>query len=83
MSITQLQYFRAVCKFGSTVKAAEAMYVSQPSISSAINKLEEEFGITLFTRQNNRLVLGQSGCSATWRNSTPSSTAAAPRTRST
>lgn len=61
MSITQLQYFRAVCKFGSTVKAAEAMYVSQPSISSAINKLEEEFGITLFTRQNNRLVLTEDG----------------------
>lgn len=61
MNITQLQYFQAVCKYGSTVKAAEAMYVSQPSISNAINKLEEEYGLTLFNRESNRLVLTDDG----------------------
>jgi len=61
MNITQLQYFQAVCKFGSTVKAAEAMFVSQPSVSNAISKLEEEYDLSLFTRRNNRLVLTDDG----------------------
>ena len=39
MNITQLRYFQAVCKFGSTVKAAENLFISQPSVSNAIKKL--------------------------------------------
>ena len=48
MNITQLRYFQAVCKFGSTVKAAENLFISQPSVSNAIKKLEEEYNLQLF-----------------------------------
>ena len=61
LNITQLRYFQAVCKFGSTVKAAENLFISQPSVSNAIKKLEEEYGLSLFTRENNRLILTEDG----------------------
>lgn len=61
MNITQLRYFQAVCKFGSTVKAAENLFISQPSVSNAIKKLEEEFGLSLFIRESNRLILTEDG----------------------
>ena len=61
MQISQLKYFQAVCMFGSTTRAAEVLYVSQPSVSSAISKLESEFGVTLFDRSGNRLVLTDEG----------------------
>lgn len=61
MNITQLQYFQAVCNFGSTIKAAEALYVSQPSVSNALNKLQGELNLRLFEKCGNRLVLTEEG----------------------
>ncbi len=61
MTLDQLQYFQAVCQYNSVSRAAEALNISQPSVSSAINKLEKEFNIMLFTRQNKRLMLTKEG----------------------
>lgn len=61
MKISQLRYFQTVCRYGSITKAAEEMYVSQPAISFCIKELEEEFGIKLFHRRNNRLQLTVEG----------------------
>ena len=61
MTLDQLQYFQAVCQYNSVSRAAEALNISQPSVSSAINKLEKEFNIMLFTRQNKRLTLTKEG----------------------
>ncbi len=61
MTLDQLRYFQAVCKFNNVSRAAEYLNISQPSVSSAIRKLENEFGITLFTRQNKRLTLSKEG----------------------
>ena len=48
MTIMQLQYFCAVCRYGSISKAAEALYVSHPTISVAIKSLEKEFSLELY-----------------------------------
>lgn len=61
MTLDQLRYFQAVCKHSSVSRAAEFLSISQPSVSNAINKLEKEFGTTLFTRQNKRLTLTKEG----------------------
>jgi DNA-binding transcriptional LysR family regulator len=61
MRISQIQYFQATCRYNSVSKAAEALHVSQPSISVAIRELEEEFGVDLFRRVNKRLELTQEG----------------------
>lgn len=61
MKLTQLQYFQAVCFYNSVTKAASALHVAQPSISAAIRDLEEEFGINLFWRNKQRLILTNEG----------------------
>ncbi len=51
MELFQLQYFVAIANTGSFTKAAEDLYVSQPSISSGIKKLEQELGVSLLERR--------------------------------
>ena len=52
MTILQLKYFEAVYAARSMTRAAERLYVSQPSVSTAIKELEEEIGAQLFLRTN-------------------------------
>lgn len=61
MTLDQLRYFQAVCKYNSVSRASEHLNISQPSVSNAISKLEAEFGTMLFTRQNKRLILTKEG----------------------
>ncbi len=50
MTLNELRYIVAVAQTQHFSKAAEACHVSQPSLSIAIRKLEEELGITIFQR---------------------------------
>lgn len=50
MKLSELKYIVAVAKEKHFRKAAERCYVSQPTLSVAIKKLEEELGVTLFER---------------------------------
>lgn len=62
MNLIQLEYFRMVCHSNNNItQAAEKLHVSQPCISSALKALEEEFGVKLFQRLNNRLQLTMEG----------------------
>ncbi len=61
MTLDQLRYFQAVCKYNSVSRASEHLSISQPSVSNAISKLEAEFETTLFIRQNKRLILTKEG----------------------
>lgn len=57
MRIEQLVYFIEIAKTHSFSLAAENLFVSQPAISSAINKLESELDCSLFTRSKNGIAL--------------------------
>ena len=61
MTLDQLRYFLAVCKYDGVSRAAEILNISQPSVSNAIGNLEKEFGVELFTRQRKRLLLTEKG----------------------
>jgi len=61
MTIVQMQYFAAVCQYGSISRSAEALHISQPSVSMAIKDLEREFGIVLFHRENKQLKISPEG----------------------
>lgn len=61
MTLMQLKYFCEICKWGSMSKAAEVLYVSQPAVSSAIKKLEDEFATTLLIRQGDHWSLTNAG----------------------
>lgn len=61
MTINQMRYFQATCKFNNISKAASFYQVSQPAISNAIKELESELGLRLFVRNNNKLVMTDDG----------------------
>lgn len=55
MTLTELKYIVAVARERHFGRAADACYVSQPTLSVAIRKLEEELGVTLFERGGNEV----------------------------
>ena len=61
MTLQQLRYLIAIAEHGSMNAAAQAMYVSQSNLSTAIKDLEKEFGITIFTRSNRGVSLTNDG----------------------
>lgn len=50
MTLQQILYVLTIAKTGSMNKASEELFVSQPSLTSAVRELEEETGITIFCR---------------------------------
>lgn len=61
MTLNQLKYFCTAAQFHSITKAAQELFITQPTISSAIRELEIEFKITLFYRMGNQLTLTEEG----------------------
>jgi DNA-binding transcriptional LysR family regulator len=61
MTLQQIKYVITVSETGSINKAAEALYISQPSLTSAIKELESEVGITLFYRSGRGVTLTNDG----------------------
>ena len=50
MELRVLQYFLAVTREQSIIKAAKSLHISQPALSTQIKKLEEELGKQLLIR---------------------------------
>lgn len=61
MTLTQLRYAIAISETGSFNKAAQILYVSQPSLSNAIHDLEDEFSIKIFYRSGRGVSLTNEG----------------------
>ncbi|MCB6345740.1 LysR family transcriptional regulator [Enterocloster lavalensis] len=56
MTIRDFQYMIAIAEENNITKAAQRLYISQPSLSQALKKVEAELNATLFTRTNAGLV---------------------------
>ena len=54
----------AFAEAGTQAAAAERLHISQPTLSSAMKKLEDEIGAPLFERSRNRMVLNENGKTA-------------------
>ena len=61
MTIQQLRYAVTISELGSLNKASEILYVAQPSLSSAIQELEKELRITIFSRSGRGVTLTNDG----------------------
>lgn len=61
MTLQQLRYILTISETGSLNKAAELLYVAQPSLTSAVKELEKEIGITIFNRTGRGVTLTNDG----------------------
>lgn len=60
-SLTQLEYVLAVYRHGHFAKAAQACFVTQPTLSMQIQKLEETSGVIIFDRSKKPVLLTDKG----------------------
>lgn len=56
MTLLQLRYALTIAECGSMNRAAEQLYVSQPTMTSAVRELEGELGITVFHRRSRGVI---------------------------
>ncbi|MBQ7448075.1 MAG: LysR family transcriptional regulator [Eubacterium sp.] len=61
MTLQQLHYVLVIAKVGSLNKAAERLYVTQPSLTGAVHELEKEIGIRIFHRSNRGMTVTPEG----------------------
>lgn len=61
MTLQQLKYVVMVAKKGTISEAAQALFISQPSLTNAIRELEKELKITIFNRTNKGIYITKEG----------------------
>ena len=61
MTLTELRYIVAVAREHHFGRAAKACFVSQPTLSVAIKKLEDELNVAIFERGSNEITLSPVG----------------------
>lgn len=61
MQLRSLEIFVTVVEKNGFTKAAENLYVGQPTISKTIRKLEQELNVTLFDRSSKKIQLTDEG----------------------
>ena len=61
MTLLQLKYAMVTQRTGSMNRAAEELFISQPTLSSAIRELEVEIGIKIFNRTSRGVILTREG----------------------
>ena len=61
MTLQQLRYLVTVAECRNITEAAEKLYISQPSLSAAIHNLEQEMGVTAFSRSSKGVTVTREG----------------------
>lgn len=61
MNLKKLKYIVTIAELRSISKAANELFISQPSLSSILSNLEKELGVTLFNRSTSPLSLTYAG----------------------
>lgn len=61
MTLNQLYYFQTIAKYENYRKAAEELYIAQPSLSRSIASLEKELGVLLFEKNGRGVSLTKGG----------------------
>ena len=61
MTLQQLKYVLSIAETGSMNKAAELLYVSQPSLTASVQELEKETGIQIFNRSGRGVTVTNDG----------------------
>ena len=61
LEIYQLEQLMAVAEYGTLSEAAQAVHLSQPSMSRSMKKLEDDLQVPLFDRRKNKIALNENG----------------------
>ena len=61
LNYKHLHYFWVIANTGSIVRASEQLHLTPQTLSGQLSKLEDDFGMLLFTRSGRNLVLNESG----------------------
>lgn len=61
MELRELEYFIAIARVGNITHAAQQLYVSQPTLTKYLQRLERDLGLPLFERTGRRLLLTHAG----------------------
>lgn len=61
MSFRELEYFAAIAKTRNLTRAAESLFVSQPTLSKYLQNIENRIGVKLFERIGNQFLLTYAG----------------------
>ncbi len=61
MELLQIKYFKVLAQTENITKAAQILFVAQPSLSQMLKRLEEELGTPLFDRVGKRIILNTAG----------------------
>lgn len=61
ISIREIEYIITVADCGNITRAADKLFISQPALSQAIKRVEQEIGIQIFRRSGGRLRLTDEG----------------------
>ena len=61
MTLQQLKYIITVAEIGNITEAAEKLFISQPSLSSAIHAIEKEMNVKIFSRSNRGVIVTREG----------------------
>ncbi len=64
LNLEDLQQFVAFYNYGTLTKVAEELHISQPTITRTMKRVEESFGVSLFTRTSNKIELNETGRAA-------------------
>lgn len=61
MELNQIKQFRVIAMTENISKAAELLYIAQPSLSQTLKRLENELGTPLFERRGRKIILNGAG----------------------
>lgn len=61
LDLEELRQLAAFARWGTLSRAAEELHISQPTLSRTMQSLEEEFGVSLFVREKNKIELNETG----------------------
>lgn len=61
MELLQIKYFRVIAETENISKAAQRLFIAQPSLSQTLKRLEDELGVPLFDRNGKKITLNKAG----------------------
>ena len=61
LNLDELKQFVTFAEMGTLSKTADVLHVSQPTITRTMQSMEEDFGVSLFTRSKNRIEFNDTG----------------------